>query len=245
MTKPRPFHSRVLIKLSGEQFAGPDSLFSRQILGPLVAQIAVLRDRGVRIGIVVGGGNIYRGNRQEFARPIGDFMGMYATMINGLALSEFLRKSQIPTVLQSALTNSFPFDPQNANFARLSMENGKVVIFCGGTGKPFFSTDTAAAIAAIEMEADVILKLTDVDGIYEADPKRFPDAKKFDTVDFDSAIDRKLKILDEAAFVLCREHRIPIRVLSIHRPHGLEEVIDGRPIGTLAFPADDGPTCDD
>lgn len=229
-------YSSILIKLSGEQFADQSSLFSRHSLGPFLDQVRVVRDRGVAIGIVVGGGNIYRGNRQEFSRIVGDFMGMYATMINGLALGEFLRELQIPTAIQSSLTDASPFDRRDPTSVHQALSSGKVVIFCGGTGRPFFSTDTAAALAAIEMDAQLMVKLTDVDGVYGADPKRFPEAEKFERIDFELAIEKRLKILDETAFHLCRDHRIPIRVLSIHRPNGLEDAAGGRPVGTLIYP---------
>lgn len=227
-----PFQ-RVLLKLSGELFGDVTTSSQSQALLNVVEQIQTLQSAGVEIAIVVGGGNIYRGRAGVITRETGDYMGMYATVINGLVLSDLLSSRNIPNVLQSALPNYPAIEPVVPARAREALSAKKVVIFCGGTGHPFFSTDTASALRAVEIHADVILKATKVDGVYDADPVKNPQAKRLTNLTFDDVIQRNLQVMDPEAFCICREHNIQILVFSMNQNSSIVRAVQGESIGSL------------
>lgn len=199
-------------------------------------EIKLAVDAGVQVAIVIGGGNIYRGmdgNESGIERATGDYMGMLATVINGMALQSVLEKHQLDTRLQSAIKMEQIAEPYIRRRAIRHLEKGRVVIFGAGTGNPFFTTDTAAALRAIEINAHVLLKGTRVDGIYSADPEKHPDAVRFERITYDDCYKKNLNVMDMTAFTLCREHRMPIIVFDINRPGNLLRVLRGEPIGTL------------
>lgn len=235
LQKNQPY-SRILLKLSGELFQMAGELFSSERLRPVLLQIKELCQRQIQVAIVVGGGNIYRGRRGILTRETGDYMGMFATVINGLALCDFLEALEIPFQLQSALPNFPVIEPANSQHAIGALQEGKVVVFCGGTGRPYCSTDSAAALRAVEIHADVLLKATKVDGIYDADPFQFPQAKRFERISFSEIMQRGLSVMDLEAFCLCREQRLPILVFSMQEPHSIVDAAVGFPVGTLAYP---------
>lgn len=191
---------------------------------------------GVQVSVVIGGGNIYRGmNESEtgIERAQGDYMGMLATVINGMALQASLEKNGVKTRLQSAIKMEQIAEPYIRRRAMRHLEKGRVVIFAAGTGNPYFTTDTAGALRAIEIQADVILKGTRVDGIYNADPEKDKNAVRFDSISFADAIQKELKVMDMTAFTLCQENKLPIIVFDMNKPGNLEDVINGKPVGTI------------
>jgi uridylate kinase len=223
-------YGRILLKLSGESLAGDGASIDWSAFEPIGRQIAQIRRMGVGIGIVIGGGNIYRGRMGTFSRETGDRMGMLATEINGLALREFLGRLDVPCQLRSSLF------PRGGEFgeARRAMDEGQTIIFSGGTGLPYFSTDTAAALRALEIGASVILKASTVDGIYDRDPRRDPAAKQFRRLTYDEAIRRRLDdVLDGEAFCLCRTHGIGLVIFNVRRPDALLGAVRGEEVGTL------------
>src|ERR1700761_1828762 len=233
----RPKFSRVLLKLSGEALGGENGMgINPEAVQDMAQQIREVRDLGVQVVVVVGGGNIFRGlsgSERGIERATGDYMGMLATIINALALQDALEKLGAPTRVQSAIAMSQVAEPFIRRRAVRHLEKGRVVIFGGGTGNPYFSTDTAAALRANEIGAEVILKATKVDGIYDSDPKKNPNAKRFSQVSYLDALQKQLKVMDSTAFSLCMDNKMPIIVFDLFRAHNLKRVVMGEKVGTL------------
>jgi uridylate kinase len=237
-TKDRsPRYQRILLKLSGEALAGEKGFgISPQVLDTMALEIGQLVGIGVQVGLVVGAGNLFRGAELQSAgldRVAGDHMGMLATVMNGLALRDALERSNIRTRLMSAIPMSGIVEHYDHRHAIRCLKNGEVVIFGAGTGNPFFTTDSAACLRGIEINADVVLKATKVDGVYDADPAKNPDARKFDRLTYDEVLDRKLGVMDLTAICLCRDHSMPLRVFNMHKRGALLELMLGEHEGTL------------
>ena len=232
-----PKYKRILLKLSGEALGGEAGQgICPEVLADMAQQIKEVRALGVEVVIVVGGGNIFRGlsgSERGIERATGDYMGMLATVINALALQDALEKKGVATRVQSAITMAQVAEPFIRRRAVRHLEKGRVVIFGGGTGNPFFSTDTAAALRAAELGVDVILKATKVDGIYDSDPKKNPAAKRFATITYMEALQKQLKVMDSAAFSLCMDNQMPIIVFDLFKPHNIKRVVLGEKVGTL------------
>jgi uridylate kinase len=238
MTKTqKPKFSRILLKLSGEALGGETGVgISAEAVQNMAEQICEVRDLGVQVVVVVGGGNIFRGltgSKRGIERATGDYMGMLATIINSLALQDALEKLGAPTRVQSAIAMSQIAESFIRRRAVRHLEKGRVVIFGGGTGNPYFSTDTAAALRANEIGAEVILKATKVDGIYDCDPKKNPKAKRFAQITYLDALQRRLQVMDSTAFSLCLDNKMPIIVFDFFRAHNLKRVVLGDKVGTL------------
>jgi uridylate kinase len=236
-TAKKPKFSRILLKLSGEALGGESGLgISPEAVQHMAGQICEVRKLGVQVVVVVGGGNIFRGlsgSERGIERATGDYMGMLATVINALALQDALEKLGCPTRVQSAIAMAQVAESFIRRRAVRHLEKGRVVIFGGGTGNPYFSTDTAAALRANEIGAEVILKATKVDGIYDSDPKKNPKAKRFKKISYLDAMQKQLKVMDSTAFSLCMDNKMPIIVFDFSRPHNLKRVVLGEKIGTL------------
>ncbi|MEY4603665.1 MAG: hypothetical protein RIT43_957 [Bacteroidota bacterium] len=230
-------YRRILLKLSGESLMGEKQFgIDNNRLAEYAVQIKEIHDLGVEVAIVIGGGNIFRGVQAEeggMDRTHGDYMGMLATMINSMALQAALETEGIKTRLQSAIEMKEIAEPYVRRRAVRHLEKGRVVIFGAGTGNPFFTTDSAASLRAIEINADVILKGTRVDGIYTADPLKDPNAQKYDTISFDDAYGKGLKVMDMTAFTLCKENDLPIIVFDMDTPGNLKKIISGERVGTI------------
>ena len=229
-------YKRILLKLSGEALVGVKAGgIDPEILIKYSNEIKKIYDKGVEIAIVIGGGNIYRGFNNEFKidRVQGDYMGMLATLINGLALQNTLENIGIPTRLQSAINVNKVAEPYIKRKALRHLDKKRIVIFSAGTGNPYFTTDSAAVLRAIEIEADVILKGTRVDGIYNEDPNKNSDAFKFEKITFKEAISKGLKIMDTTAFTLSHENKLPIIVFDMNQENNLLKVLNGENVGTL------------
>jgi|TARA_B110000483_G_scaffold170106_1_gene201194 uridylate kinase len=230
-------YRRILLKLSGEALMGDKQFgIDNNRLMQYANDIKEISQMDVEIGIVIGGGNIFRGVQAEkggMDRTQGDYMGMLATMINSMALQSALESLGLITRLQSAIEMNQIAEPYIKRKAVRHLEKRRIVIFGSGTGNPFFTTDSAASLRAIEIDSDVILKGTRVDGVYSSDPEKNPNATKFDTITFDEAYDKKLKIMDMTAFTLCKENQIPVIVFDMNRAGNLKKVILGEKIGTL------------
>ena len=231
-------YRRILLKLSGEVLrdSGSGECLSDAILAEMAAQIQAVRKLGVQVGVVIGGGNIFRGLKGQdrgFGRAHGDNMGMLATMINSLALQSALEAAGVPAKALSATAMPALCELYTYRRALELLEAGTVVIIGGGTGNPFFTTDTAAALRGAEIGAQIMLKATKVDGVYTADPKKDPTATRYATLTFDEAIGRNLAVLDATAFALCRDQKLPIKVFSIFKPGALKRVVLGEDEGTL------------
>ncbi len=230
-------YRRVLLKLSGEALMGEGAYgIDRATLERMADEVARTAALGVQIGVVIGGGNIFRGVSAGAAgmdRAQADYMGMLATVINALALQDALRRAGVDARVQSALTIEQVAEPYIRGKALRYLEEGKVVIFAAGTGNPFFTTDTAAALRGVEMGVDIVLKATKVDGVYTADPKKDPTARRYPRLTFDEAISRNLGVMDATAFALCREQKMLLCVFSIFKPGALERVVRGEDEGTL------------
>jgi len=235
MSEPR--YKRILLKLSGEALMGDDAFgINRTTIESIVDEIVSVVDLGVEVGVVIGGGNLFRGvalGASGMDRASADYMGMLATIMNSLALQDVMRQKGLNARVQSALNVEPVVEPYIRGKAIRYLEEGKVVVFAAGTGNPFFTTDTAAALRGREIEAQVVLKATKVDGVYTADPKRVPDAKRYDSVTFDEAIAKYLGVMDTTALALCRDQRLPIIVFSIFKPGALKRVVMGEKEGTL------------
>jgi len=231
-----PYRS-VLLKLSGEALMGDDDYgINQSVLKGMVAQIGQAVSLGTELAVVIGGGNIFRGialGSTGMDRATADYMGMLATVMNALALQDALRQAGVPARVQSALKIEQVVEPYIRPKALRYLEEGKVVIFAAGTGNPFFTTDTAAALRGAEMGVEVVLKATKVDGVYSADPMIDRDATRYRTISFDEAIGRNLKVMDATAFALCRDQKLPIKVFSIFKDGALERVLRGEDEGTL------------
>ena len=232
-----PKYNRVLLKLSGESLMGDKTYgISPKILEHYAKEIKAITHIGVQVAVVIGGGNIYRGmNESEtgIERAQGDYMGMLATVINGMALQAALEKEGVNTRLQSAIKMEQVAEPYIRRRAMRHLEKGRVVIFGAGTGNPYFTTDTAGSLRAVEINADVILKGTRVDGIYSADPEKDPNAVKFDTLSFKEVISKNLRVMDMTAFTLCQENNLPIIVFDMNTSGNLLSVVSGKQVGTL------------
>ncbi len=230
-------YKRVLLKLSGEALMGEDGYgINSERLTEYAAQIKEINELGVQVAIVIGGGNIFRGlkgTEKGFDRVKGDYMGMLATVINGLAIQSALESLQVKARLMTAIR----MEPVGQGYSKQqsvdALNNQEVVIFTAGTGNPFFTTDTASALRAVEIEADALLKGTRVDGVYTADPEKDPNAKKFDEITFDEAYNRGLSIMDLTAFTMCKENNLPVVVFDMNRNGNLKKLILGEKIGTL------------
>lgn len=230
-------YKRVLLKLSGEALMGEDPYgINRATIERMVSEVAEVSRMGVEMAIVIGGGNIFRGVAPAAAgmdRATADYMGMMATVMNSLALQDAFRQAGVQARVQSALNIEQVVEPYIRPKAMRYLEEGKVVIFAAGTGNPFFTTDTAAALRGSEIGAEIVLKATKVDGIYTADPKKDPSATRYETITFNEAISKNLEVMDATAFALCRDQKLPIRVFSINKPGALYRVVTGENEGTL------------
>ncbi|MEF9930372.1 MAG: UMP kinase [Massilia sp.] len=229
MTKPA--YQRVLLKLSGEALMGDDQFgINRATIERMVADVAEVAKLGVQIAVVIGGGNIFRG---VMDRATADYMGMLATVMNALALADAMRHVGITARVMSAIAIEQVVEPYVRPKALQYLEEGKVVVFAAGTGNPFFTTDTAAALRGAEISAEIVLKATKVDGVYSADPNKDPTATRYESITFDEAISKHLQVMDATAFALCRDQKLPIKVFSIVKPGALTRVIMGEDEGTL------------
>lgn len=230
-------YQRILLKLSGESLMGKQKFgITADMLQHYALQIKRLRDMGVEVAVVIGGGNIFRGIQSDgtgIEKVTGDYMGMLATVINGLALQSALESVGVLTRMMTALKMESVAEPYIRRRAIRHLEKGRVVICAAGTGNPFFTTDSAAALRANEIGAHVILKGTRVDGIYTADPEKDPNAVKFEHLSFAEVISMGLQVMDMTAFTLCQEHNMPIVVFDINTPENLSDIVLGKPVGTL------------
>ena len=237
MAVEKPAFRRILLKLSGEALMGEDAYgINPATLAGIVSEIKTVVELGVEIGVVIGGGNIFRGiagTSTGMDRATADYMGMLATVMNAMALSDAMRQAGLNGRVQSALNIEQVVEPYIRGKAIRYLEEGKIVIFAAGTGNPFFTTDTAAALRGSEIGAEIVLKATKVDGIYSADPKVDPKATRFARISFDEAISRDLKVMDATAFALCRDQKLPINVFSIFSPGALKRVVLGQDEGTM------------
>jgi len=237
MVEPKAIYKRVLLKLSGEAFGGDREWgIDSAVLTRVAKQIKRVMEMGVDVAIVVGGGNILRGaaaEREGMERATADYAGMVATLINALCLQDTLEREGVTTRTQSAITIQQVAEPYIRRRAIRHLEKHRVVIFAGGTGNPYMTTDTAAALRAIEIGAEVVLKATNEDGIYSADPKKHRDARKFERLTHQEALSQHLEVMDATSFTLCMENNIPIVVFDLRAPDSIERAVRGEPIGTL------------
>ncbi|HYG14094.1 MAG TPA: UMP kinase [Methylophilaceae bacterium] len=237
---PTPAYKRILLKLSGEALMGEDSYgINRATISRIVGEVKEVVELGVQVAVVIGGGNIFRGvapAAEGMDRATADYMGMLATVMNALALQDAMRHIGLKARVQSALNIEQVAEPYIRGKAIRYLEEGRVVIFGAGTGNPFFTTDTAAALRGMEMNADIVLKATKVDGVYTDDPKTHPDAMRYKTLSFDEAIVKNLKVMDATALTLCRDQKLPISVFSIFKQGALKRVVMGEDEGTRVLP---------
>lgn len=236
-TSGTPVYQRLVLKLSGESLAGPqESGIHAETIQGMAHEVKEICDLGVQVAIVVGGGNFFRGTRQKelaIDRATGDYMGMLATVINGLAMLDALEKAGCHTRLLSAIEMHQVAEPFIRRRATRHLEKGRVVIFAGGTGNPYFSTDTAASLRAMEIKADVIMKATKVDGIYDADPVLVKDAKKFTQITYMDVLKKGLKVMDSTAISLCKDNNLPIIIFNLNQRGNIRKVVTGEKIGSL------------
>ncbi len=232
-----PAYKRILLKLSGEALMGDDAYgINRATIVRMVQEIREVTSTGCEVAVVIGGGNIFRGvagGSVGMDRATADYMGMLATVMNALALADTMRQEGITARVMSAINIEQVVEPYIRPKALQYLEEGKVVIFAAGTGNPFFTTDTAAALRGAEIGAEVMLKATKVDGVYTADPKKDPTATRYDHITFDEALIKNLQVLDATAFALCRDQNLPLKVFSIFKPGALKRVVMGEDEGTL------------
>ena len=235
----QPAYKRILLKLSGEALMGDDAYgINREVVAGIVTDVVDVTRLGVEVGVVIGGGNIFRGMAGAASgmdRATADYMGMLATVMNAMALADAFRAAGVNARVQSALRIDQVVEPYIRGKAIRYLEEGRVVNFGAGTGNPFFTTDTAAALRGSEIGADIVLKATKVDGIYTADPKKDPSATRFHKISFDEAISRNLAVMDATAFALCRDQRLPINVFSLFKSGALKRVVMGEDEGTLVY----------
>lgn len=233
---PQPAYQRILLKLSGEALMGPDAFgYHGETMHGIVAQIKEVHELGVQVGVVVGGGNLFRGATGALGgmnRANADSMGMLATVMNALALKDALEQAGVPSRVMTSVAITHVGEPFERDAAVRHLQTGHVVIFGGGTGNPFFTTDTASALRGAEIGADLMLKATKVDGVYTADPKKDASATRYAQLSFDEAIAKNLGVLDLAAFALCREQKLPLTVFSIFKPGALKRIVMGENEGT-------------
>lgn len=239
-TAKKPAYHRLLLKLSGESLQGPRGFgIDDETVYAIAKEIKDVHQLGVQIAIMVGGGNIFRGARQkgfEIERATGDYMGMLATVLNALALQDALEKVGVHTRVQSAIEMHQVCEPFIRRRATRHLEKGRVVIFAAGTGNPYFSTDTAAALRAMEIKADVILKATRVDGIYDADPEKVSDAKFFAQITYREVLHQDLKVMDATAISLCMDNGMPIVIFNMHKPGNIRRAVLGERVGSIVSP---------
>lgn len=232
-----PAHKRILLKLSGEALMGDDSFgINRATIDRIVGEVAEVNRLGVEVAVVIGGGNIFRGvagGSVGMDRATADYMGMLATVMNSLALGDAMERAGLTARVMSAIAIEQVVEPYVRPKALQYLEEGKVVIFAAGTGNPFFTTDTAAALRGAEIGAEIVLKATKVDGVYTADPKKDPTATRYQSISFDEAMSRQLQVMDATAFALCRDQNLPVKVFSIFKPGALRRVVMGEDEGTL------------
>ncbi len=232
----QPAYRRIMLKISGEALAGSRGFgIDAAVVRSIASQIREVRESDVQVALVIGGGNIYRGadgERMGLDRVSSDYMGMLATVINSLAMQNALEKEGVHTRVQSAIEMQKLAEPYIRRRAMRHLEKGRVVIFAGGTGNPYFTTDTAAALRAVEMKADAILKATHVDGVYDDDPKKNPKAVKFKSLTYIDAINRRLRVMDTTALTLCMENRLPIVVFDLNVKDNIKKVVNGAAVGT-------------
>ena len=232
-------YQRILLKLSGEALMGDDAYgINRDVVSRIVGEIADVSRMGVQVGVVIGGGNIFRGMAGAASgmdRATADYMGMLATVMNAMALADAMRGAGLVARVQSALRIDQVVEPYVRGKAIRYLEDGRVLVFGAGTGNPFFTTDTAAALRGAEIGAQIVLKATKVDGVYSADPKLDPAAERFTRISFDEVISRDLRVMDATAFALCRDQKLPINVFSIFKPGALRRVVMGEDEGTLVY----------
>lgn len=237
MSEAKPAYKRILLKLSGEALMGDDQFgINRNTIARMVEEVAEITRLGVEVAVVIGGGNIFRGvagGAVGMDRATADYMGMLATVMNALALGDTMNKAGLIARVMSAISIEQVVEPYVRPKALQYLEEGKVVIFAAGTGNPFFTTDTAAALRGAEIGAEVVLKATKVDGVYSADPQKDPLATRYNKISFDEAMAKNLGIMDATAFALCRDQKLPIRIFSILRHGALKRVVMGEDEGTL------------
>jgi len=230
-------YKRILLKLSGEALTGDEKFgIDPRVLDHMALEIGQLVGIGVQVGLVVGGGNLFRGAALQTAGldlVTGDHMGMLATVMNALALRDALERSNISTQVMSSIPMSGVVDHYDRRKAIRALSNGDVVIFSAGTGNPFFTTDSSACLRGIEVEAELVLKATKVDGVYSADPFKFPDAQKYERLSYDEVLDKKLEVMDLTAICLCRDHQMPVRVFEMEKTGALLSIVRGGKVGTL------------
>jgi uridylate kinase len=238
---PQPKYGRIVLKLSGESLQGPQGFgIHVETIQAIAKELHEVQALGVQVAIMVGGGNIFRGGRQkgfEIERATGDYMGMLATAINALALQAALEREGVHTRVQSAIAMNEVAEPFIRRRALRHLEKGRIVIFAAGTGNPYFSTDTAAALRAMEIKADVILKATRVDGIYDADPERVSNAKFFSQISYRDVLHQDLKVMDSTAISLCMDNGMPIVVFNMNQPGNIKRVVLGERVGSTVTPA--------
>jgi uridylate kinase len=237
MSQPQPAYSRILLKLSGEALMGDDAFgINHATIKRMVAEVAEVTTLGVQVAVVIGGGNIFRGvagGAVGMDRATADYMGMLATVMNSLALADTMNKAGLVARVMSAIGIEQVVEPYVRPKALQYLEEGKVVVFAAGTGNPFFTTDTAAALRGAEIGAQIVLKATKVDGVYSADPNKDPKATRYHRISFDEAIGQNLQVMDATAFALCRDQKLPIKVFSIFKAGALKRVVLGEDEGTL------------
>ncbi|MFN2309482.1 MAG: UMP kinase [Gammaproteobacteria bacterium] len=229
-------YGRILLKLSGEALAGDSAGIDPKVLLRFAGEIHALSQAGVRIGLVIGGGNLFRGAGLAAAgmdRVTGDYMGMLATVMNALAMQDALRQLGSEARVMSALAIAAACENFSRDRALRHLDKGRVVLFAAGTGNPFFTTDSAASLRAIEIGAEVMFKATNVDGVYSADPKKDPSATRFERLSYDEALRRQLMVMDHTAIILCRDNNMPLMVFDIHQPGNLLRAVRGEALGTL------------
>ena len=230
-------YRRVLLKLSGEALMGKDAYgINRDVIERMAQELKAALATGVQLAVVVGGGNIFRGvapAAQGMDRASADYMGMLATVINALALQDALERAEVNVRVQSALRIEQVVEPYVRRRAIRHLEQGRVVIFAAGTGNPFFTTDTAASLRAVEIGADIVLKATKVDGVYDRDPMRHADALRFDEISYNQALEGRLGVMDATSIALCRDQKLPVRVFNINKPGSFLRILRGEPEGTL------------
>jgi uridylate kinase len=234
---PKPLFRRILLKLSGEALVGEEGFgIDPKVLDRMAQEIKEIVEMGIQVGLVIGGGNIFRGEGLANAgmnRVVGDHMGMLATVMNGLAMRDSLHRAFVNARLMSAIPLNGICDSYTWAEAISFLKSGRVVIFSAGTGNPFFTTDSAACLRGIEIEADVVLKATRVDGVYDADPEKNPEATLYKHLSYEDVLQKELKVMDLAAFTLARDHKMPIRVFNMNKPGALMKVVLGEEEGTL------------
>jgi uridylate kinase len=240
----QPAYKRVLLKLSGEALMGPEGqAISPDVLSTLAQELVDTHKLGVELALVLGGGNIFRGvsrSARGMDRASADYVGMLATVMNAVSLQDALESRGLVTRVQSAINMPQLAEPFIRRRAVRHLEKGRVVIFAAGTGNPYFTTDTAAALRAMEIHADVLLKATKVDGVYDKDPVKFKDAKRYDRVSYMECLQKDLNVMDMTAFALCRDNKLPIVVFDMTRPGNIQRVVRGEPVGTIVGGADHG-----